>query len=360
MLSHQTGGMIFILYFYAMKIMWAVWFCLALIVVFSCKHLPGPEQKTVADSLAAADSTDPQIKALTEKIKKDPRNPDNYFIRGNVFSQLNNLRAAHSDLSKAISLDSTNLNYYFSLADVYLRGGSADRAIDVFNAIIRLDPKNTDAMLKLSKVYYYKKDYSHSLEQLAKAQDLDKENSEVYFIRGMNLKEMGDTMKAIVSFQKAVQVKPDFYDAYMQLGLLTSKNPGSIAAQYFDNAIRIDSTSTEAYYDKGKFYQDHKSYEKAKGTYHELILKNPQYEKAYFNLGFIYIQQDSIDKAYRMFDYAVKVSPAYAEAFYYRGLCSLAKGNTEQAASDFRQALTLKPNYEMAQKELNNLTQKSD
>jgi tetratricopeptide (TPR) repeat protein len=91
-----------------------------------------------------------------------------------------------------------------------------------------------------------------------------------------------------------------------------------------------------------------------------LIAQNPQYDKAYFNLGFIYIEQDSIDKAYRMFDYAIKVSPAYAEAYYYRGLCTLQKGNKEQAASDFRQALTLKPDYELAQRELNNLTQKSN
>ena len=171
---------------------------------------------------------------------------------------------------------------------------------------------------------------------------------------------MGDTSRAIASFQKAAQMKPDFYDAYMQLGLLTSKKPGSMAAQYFDNAIRIDSTSVEAYYDKAKFYQDHKNYEKAKDTYRELIAQNPQYDKAYFNLGFVYIEQDSIDIAYRMFVYAINVSPAYAEAYYYRGLCTLQKGNKEQASSDFRQALTLKPDYELAQKELNHLTQKSN
>jgi tetratricopeptide (TPR) repeat protein len=166
---------------------------------------------------------------------------------------------------------------------------------------------------------------------------------------------MGDTSKAIASFQKAVQVKQDFYDAYMQLGLLTSNKPGSLAPRYFDNAIRLDSFSAEAFYGKAKFYQDQKQYEKAKAIYHDLVAKDPQYEQAYFNIGFIYIQQDSIDKAYRMFDYAIKVAPTYPEAYYYRGLCSLVLGNKDQAESDFRQALTLKPGYEMAQKELDNL-----
>lgn len=321
----------------------------------SCKHLPDSVVNDMMDSSAVKDSSDPQIKALTEKIRNDPANPETYFIRSNIFVQLNNLPAAFNDISRAIALDSTNLKYYFAIADIYLKGGSADLAIDAFKTIIRLDPRNEEAYIKLSKVYFYKKDYRNSMVQLSKVQELDKDNFETYFIRGMNFKEMGDTNHAFSAFQKAVQVKPEFYDGYMQLGLLASKKSGSQAAQYFDNAIRIDSSNAEAYYGKAKFYQDHGQYAKAKHVYNELITKNPQYGQAYFNLGFIYIKQDSIDKAYRMFDYAIKVTPAYAEAYYYRGLCSLEKGNKEQAETDFRQAIVLKPDYELAQKELNNL-----
>lgn len=325
----------------------------------SCKHVPDPPGNNVMDSVAVKDSSDPQVKALTEKIRKDPRNPEHYFIRSNVFQQLNNIPAAFSDMSKAIALDSTNLKYYFAIGDIYLKGGSGDLAINAFKTVIRLDPQNEEALIKLSKVYFYKKDYRNSMLHLTKVQELYKDNFETYFIRGMNYKEMGDTNRAFSSFQKAVQVKPEFYDGYMQLGLLTSKKPGSQAAHYFDNAIRLDSSNAEAYYGKAKFYQDHGQYAKSKDVYHELIAKMPQYTQAYFNLGFIYIKQDSIDKAYRMFDYAIKVTPAYAEAYYYRGLCSLEKGNKEQAEADFRQAIALKPNYELAQKELNTLTAES-
>jgi tetratricopeptide (TPR) repeat protein len=331
-----------------------------LITSSSCLRTNDVDAEQGPDSLAKKDSINPQISALSNKIKKDPSNPDNYFIRSNVFVQLNNLPAAFKDISQAIALDSTNLKYYFAIADVYLNGGSADGAIDAFRTIIRLDPKNVDAIVKLSKVYFYKKDYKNSLNELTKVQELDENNSEPFFIMGMNFKEMGDTARALASFQKAIQVKPDFYDAYMQLALLSSRNAGSQAPKYFDNAIRLDSFSSEAYYGKGKFYQDHDELEKAKTTYMKLIAVDPQYENAYFNLGFIYIKQDSIDKAYRMFDYAIKVKPTYAEAYYYRGLCSLEKENTAQAAADFRQAITLKPKYEAAEKELAALTQNSN
>ncbi|MEO6168159.1 MAG: tetratricopeptide repeat protein [Chitinophagales bacterium] len=342
-----------------MRFFLTVFFSMVVIFIFtSCNH-SGEVKKDAIDSLASKDASDPQIKTLTEKIKADPKNPEQYFLRSNVFLQIGNIPASFHDMSTAIALDSSNAKYYFAIADIYLKGGSADGAIDAFHHIIDGDGKNSEAMIKLSKVYFYKKEYKNSMDQLARVQELDKDNFETWFIRGLNFKEMGDTNRAITSFQKSVQIKPDFYDGYMQLGLITSNNKMSSAPQYFDNAIRIDSTSAEAHYAKAKFYQDHGEIEKAKSTYQRLITVNPQFESSYFNLGYIYIKEDSIDKAYRMFDYAIKVKPAYAEAYYYRGLCSEEKGNAEQAIADFRQALTLKPGYELAQKELNTLTQSS-
>ena len=355
-------------YFYRMKIFVAARLIFLSLVQFSCHEKTENTQKQV-DTLSQKDLADPQIKALTDKIQGDPDNPENYFLRSNVFLANNNIKAAFSDLSMAIALDSSNNKYYFAMADLSLKGGSADAALVAFNQILHRDPKNKQALIKLSKVYFFQKDYSQSLIQLAKVEELDKNNAEEWFVRGLNLKEMGDTVRAVASFQKAVTIKQDFYDAYVQLGLLSSKKPSQIAAQYFDNAIHIDSSNVEAMYDKGKFFQDrgdaaydknnftraNDNYEKAKAVYHELIAQNPQYQYSYFNLGFIYVRQDSLDKAYRMFDYAIRVSPSYAEAYYYRGLVSLEKRNKDQAKADFQQALTLKPDYQLAQKELNNL-----
>ncbi len=337
-------------------------------IFFSCHKKTELANKPV-DTLSQKELADPQVKALTERINNDPNNPENYFLRSNVFLASDNIKPAFKDLSMAIALDSSNKKYYFAMADLSLKGGSADAAILAFNQILHHDPKDEEALIKLAKVYFFQKDYTNSMIQLSKVEEINKTNTEVWFVRGLNLKEMGDTTRAVAAFQRAVTLKPDFYDAYVQLGLLTSHKPSSLASQYFDNAIRLDSSNTEAYYDKAKFFQDRgdaaldkknshdaaDNYSKAKAVYHELIAMDPQYKDAYFNLGFIFVRQDSLDKAYRMFDYAIKVAPAYAEAYYYRGLVSLQKGNKEQAETDFRQAITLKPDYDLAQKELNSL-----
>ncbi|MCS6918010.1 MAG: tetratricopeptide repeat protein [Chitinophagales bacterium] len=313
----------------------------------------------------------PEIDSLTERIRKDPNNPEHYFRRHQAFLNHDDPRRAFQDLSMAIALDSSALHYYDAMAELALKTGAAQAAVKAYQQLLQRNPSDKQAVIKLSKVYYLQKDYTHSLLQLARAEELDPSDAEIWFIRGLNLKEMQDTVRAIAAFQKAVSLKPEFYDAYIQLGLLHSTRPSSLAALYYDNAIRLDSTSTEAYYNKGKFFQDralrafdarrfdeaHQDFEQAKAIYRQLISISPQYEPAYFNLGFIYAKQDSLDKAYRMFDLAIKMNPAYAEAYYYRGLMALQKGNRQQAEADFRQCISLKPDFEKAAAELKQLPQ---
>ena len=106
-----------------------------------------------------------------------------------VYEKLNDPANAFKDLSQAINLDSTNLQYYHAIAEVYLKGGSADRAIKTYNRIIQLNPKDTNAYMKLSKVYFYDKDYKSSMKTLQQLQNMDPNNVEVWFVRGLNLKE---------------------------------------------------------------------------------------------------------------------------------------------------------------------------
>ncbi|MEI7802439.1 MAG: tetratricopeptide repeat protein [Bacteroidota bacterium] len=334
----------------------------------SCNSAVNPHE----DSLTNIIQGNRELMDLTVHINDDPKNPELYYQRSKAFMSIDSLKLAYDDIEKAIDFDSTNVKYHFLLTDIYLQGSYAEGAVGELLTIIKLQPDNLIARAKLAKVYLFIKDHQSSLSQIEEILKTNDNNPDAYFLMGMNYKEMTDTARAIAAFQKCVQYNQNFYDAFMQLGLLHSAQKKNLAPSYFDNAIRLDSSKTEAWYAKAKYYQDmgdaadkkknnpeaKTNYEEAKKTYRELIAKNPQYEFAYFNLGFIYIQQDSIDKALRHFDLATKVSPQYAEAYYYRGLCELEKGQKDQAESDFQQTLNLKPDYKAAQDELDKLNKK--
>ena len=346
-------------------------FCFCFITVIFYQFFSCSGNQTIdahEDSLALKIQGNKTLMELTQKIKDNPNDAELLYQRSLGFMNIDSTQLAYNDIDKAISIDSTKTNYYFLLADIFLRGNYAEGAVGALSSVLKLEPDNQTARTKLAKVYLFVKDYQSSLSQIEYLIKSNENNPDAYFLMGMDYKEMKDTARAIASFQKAVQYNQNFYDAYMQLGLLHSAQKKNIAPEYFDNAIRLDSSKSEAWYAKAKYYQDlgddtknknsadvKSNYNEAKKTYRQLIIKNPQYQYAYFNLGFIYMQQDSIDKALRQFDIATKVSPQYAEAYYYRGLCEVMLGKKEEAESDFQQALNLKPEYSAAQKELDAL-----
>jgi tetratricopeptide (TPR) repeat protein len=307
------------------------------------------------DSLLIPYLNDPAIKAITEKINEDRDNPELYFQRAQEFMRMQKVLPAYKDIEQAITLDPENKNYLFFKADMMLSDGYAEGAKESLVKILAIDPYDMIAITKLAKVYLYAKDYENSLIQVKKLIDKDKSNFEPYFIAGLNYKEIKDTAKAIEQFKVSLQFKPDFYDAYMQLGLLASAQKSPLADQYFDNAIRLDSTVPESYYAKAKFYQDSKRYKEAKQIYNQLIRVSPQNANAFFNIGFIYIMEDSIARAKKYFNYAVQVNPIYADAYYYRALCEYELGEIVLAKSDLTQCLALDPDNDKAQNLFNTL-----
>ncbi len=307
------------------------------------------------DSLIIPYLNDPVIKAISERINNDRNNPDLYFQRAQEFFRMQKVLPAFKDIERAIELDPKNKTYLYFKADLLLSDGYGTGAKDALVKILSVDPYDKTAITKLAKVYLYMKDHQNSLIQVKKLINMEKTNFEPYFIAGLNYKEMKDTAKAIEQFKTVLQFKPDMYDAYMQLGLLTSAQKSQLATQYFDNAIRIDSTIPESYYAKAKYFQDINKLALAKETYLKLIRVSPQHSNAFFNMGFIYILEDSIPKAKKYFDFAINVNPIYSDAYYYRALCEYELGEKDYAKSDLTQCLALDPDNEKAQSLLNTL-----
>ena len=82
-------------------------------------------------------------------------------------------------------------------------------------------------------------------------------------MKGFNLKEKGDTSAAIKTFQKAVENNPQYFEAFMQLGMLMQAQNNKLALNYFNNALKIKPNSEEALYGRGLWYQDHNDFNKA-------------------------------------------------------------------------------------------------
>ncbi|MBN8678401.1 MAG: tetratricopeptide repeat protein [Chitinophagales bacterium] len=312
-----------------------------------------PEKKAEPLSEAAQQlQTDPQLAELTAALEKDPNNDTLLYLRASTYYKLDAYDEAMADLEKAMRIDSMQPAHYHLLADVlldYARPNDSKRAIEVLKLASQRFPDRIPTLLKLSEFQLIVKKHGDALATLDKILQRDPQNAEAFYMAGRVALDKGDTTNAIASLQKSVKIDAENADAWFFLGRIFGNRNNSLAVQYFDNALRVDSTYLEAQEFKAVYYKKKGDYDKAFSIYRDLLLRDPDYANAYFDMGIIYLELDSLSKAYDNFNIATKVDPIFVKAYYYRGVASEKMGNKEAALADYKQASGMAPEFQEAQ-----------
>jgi tetratricopeptide (TPR) repeat protein len=230
---------------------------------------------------------------------------------------------------------------------VYFAQGKARNCTQAIEKALALDPKNVDADLKYAELKMYFKEYTKTFDYIDKALAIDKLNAKAYFMKGVAYKLTGDTVKAVSCFRTTIDQDPDYYHAYMELGLLYSLKNNSLAVDYFENALKLNPKSTEARYGLGMFYQGNGELKEAITEYDSIIHIDPKYKMAHFNIGYIQlVYLKDYKKAIEYFTDAISCDPKYAEAYYNRGYSYELMGNYQNAKDDYHKALEVRTNYQ--------------
>lgn len=326
----------------------AALFCTTL---YSCKteNKKDPETVQTTDTTAVGK----QLAALDAQIAKDPKNAVALHERARLLIDAKRYEEALKDMELVMTIDSTQSAYFLTMADLSFAAKRTFNAKEFLTKAIELDPENTDAMMRLAELNLIVKQYSESVKLLTTIINKDKTNTTAWFMRGINFKENGDTTRAVNDFRSAIEADPNFYNAYMQLGIIFQAKNDPIAEGYFTNAIQKKPGSEEALYGRGLWYQDHGQLDKAIQDYTTIVQANPMNKNAHFNLGYIHqIFLKVYPEATKHYTAAINADPRYAEAYYNRGLCFEAVGNLTAAASDYKQALMIRPVYPPAEQGL--------
>lgn len=298
-------------------------FILFLIILASaCNTNDKQDNKNHSDKISDQTiDTTLSLSHLNSMINEQPDNARLYIKRAKHYLDNQQVQLALSDLNKSINLDSTLADGYYLIAQVYFDLNKLSYSQIALEKCIQLDTSYSDAYIKLSEMFFYAKQYQLAIKNANNALRIDKYSYYPYFLKGLIYKETGDTAKALSNFQTSIEQNPDFYDAYIQLGLLSMTNNYTLAIDYFTAALKIDSFSIEAYYARGLSYQNKSDFENAKYDYLKIITLDSTYAKAYFNLGYIYYDSDSVKEALSYFDKCIKHDSLYTKAYYNRGLC---------------------------------------
>lgn len=300
----------------------------------------------------------PDINALSEKIRENPDDPALYAARAQLFYENEGYDEALADLQKALSFDSSRAEYLHLMADVYLDYYKSAEALVTMEKAARLNPQNIPTLLKLSEFQLILKKHTEAMNTLEGIRAIDPLNPEMFYMAGAIFQDMGRIDEAINNYQSAVENDADLIDGWIALGKLWGQKNNPNAIFFFDNALRVDSTSITALHELAYYLSNVRNDLPASiAIYKRLIRMHPQYADAYYNSGLLYLDMDSVAQARRQFDLTVQIDPTFIQAYFYRGVTYEMEGDIEKARVDYETALRMNPEYDKPKEGLERLAQ---
>ncbi len=197
-------------------------------------------------------------------------------------------------------------------------------------------------------------EYEKAIWHYTKAIELKSDFSEAYMNRGNVYEKKDDFDRAIQDFDTAIHLNPTFVEAYNDRGLVHyNKGDFNQAINDFETAIQLNPNLVEAHNNRGLTYADKGDFDRAIKNYNMAIKLKPNYAEAHSNRGSAYHNKGDFDRAIENYNMAIEINPDLAAVYNNRGFAHNSKGDFEQAIQDYKKAIELDPNYTTAHANLN-------
>ena len=171
----------------------------------------------------------------------------------------------------------------------------------------------------------------------------------VWNILGASRAQIGMLDEAIEAYKKTISLKPDYADAYSNMGVAL-RNQGKFdeAIEAYKKSILLKPNDADTYYNLGITLKDQDKMDEAIEAYKKSILLKPDHAQAYNNLGTALEDQDKTDDAIDAYNKALSIKPDHAEAYNNLGTALKGQDKTDEAIKAYNKALSLKPDYSKA------------
>ena len=135
-------------------------------------------------------------------------------------------------------------------------------------------------------------------------------NFEAHYYLANILQDTGRDEEAVQSYQRAMEINPDFPGTYYNMGsILKEKRDDDEALTYFQKALELDPACADIYNSIGVIYQSKGELDDAIAYYRKALDADPKFAIAYYNLGNAYMHQGKLSEADSFFRQSLKLDP---------------------------------------------------
>jgi tetratricopeptide (TPR) repeat protein len=304
-----------------------------------------------------------------ETVLSDVKNGDmptlEYLVlRGSVLARLDKWGEAEQNLEKALQLYPDQAGAYLNLGLFYLERNQKEKATTLIEKGAQMMSKGTKILYSIRSM-----EKCEGLVPPQKLTNQDTARGEFYNQFGRALHDSQQNGSSLAVYLLALEEDSHNEDSYAEIGKLCWEfDSYPVAESYLQKGLELHPDSWELYFNLGLIYQSLSQAEKAVQNYTKAIALeeprvpsihwvqlgtaqlsvpnlgeseaersfrkaleiDPNSAQAYYQLGKLYMQQREFGKAEQYLEKAISLDPSLFRAYYQYGIACLRNGKTEK------------------------------
>jgi tetratricopeptide (TPR) repeat protein len=204
---------------------------------------------------------------LQHIVERDAHNAEAQLLLGTALALVPQRSKAIAALRQAIELRPDFAPGYNTLGMTLGRFGEPDAARQAFEKALELDPRFVEAHVNLALILAQRKEFSRAADHLGHAIAIQGKSVAAgysHYLLGKVLNEQDQPQAAVQQFERAIELRPNYAEAYLDLGLTQRKlSESSDFMVALKKAAELAPNNPTARYQLGKEYLSRGMPEKA-------------------------------------------------------------------------------------------------
>ncbi len=190
-------------------------------------------------------------------------------------------------------------------------------------------------------------DFQGATKLIDKALELNPNFYEAYMLKGQIEENASRYTEALYNYGKALEVKPgDITAMYKQAVVKNELQQYASALSDLDKVINLDPKFSQAYFHRGVSKNNLDMHPQAIRDYQKMVELDSKAIDGYFNMGSSYFEIKQYDEAVEEYEKALKLDSLDSETYLHKGLSYQLQGKNTLAITDYNKAIELNNNLE--------------
>jgi len=241
------------------------------------------------------------IVVLHEIIQTNPRDADARLVLGSVLMEDGERAESIAQLSEAVRLRPRSAEAHNALGEAFNSFGEMQPARGAFEKAVALDPKFAQARVNLGQVLVQAGEFGAAAEHLDRALARlgnSPDAATPHYLRAKVYTDRNEVEKAVAQLKEAVSLRPDFAEAWSDLGQARKTlldDAGALAA--FQRAVESSPDDAVAQYRLGAEYLHQAKIKEAIEHLQQALRLNPENQSTLYGLQLALREDGQLEQA---------------------------------------------------------------